>query len=96
MRDHYGGVTCWSIEPDVSIPTQCLPGNSRTSPIRINISLLWNEGSHPKNCPINIALLWSEEQRTKYEVHHSIDILMAAAVAQGAKIKESTVNELSK
>jgi len=35
-------------------------------------------------------------QRTKYEVHHSIDILSAAAVAHGAKIKESTVTELSK
>jgi len=38
----------------------------------------------------------NKTQSAKYKVRHSIDILSAAAVAHGAKIKESTVNELSK
>ena len=98
MRDHSGGVISLSIEPHLLHSERGHPGNSEQVQIRINISLLWSEAASWELAPMNISLLRSEEQSksTKYKVRHSIDILNAAAVAHGAKIKESTVNELSK
>jgi len=47
-------------------------------------------GFDPASC---FAFSKAKDQKPKA---YSIDILSAAAVAHGAKIKESTVNELSK